>query len=340
MKLSSRDASAWLRKPDPKTPAALIAGEDAMRVATRRKEVIASLIGPEGEVELRLTRIPGAELRKDPALVLDALKAQGFFPGPRVVLVEDATDGLAPVLGSALQDRAEGDAVLIVTAGGLKATSPLRKLFEGHRAAVSIVLYDDPPGPEEIAGLLAKAGLERVGAEARTVLSGLARDLDPGDFRQTIEKLGLYKIGDPADVTIEDIEAVAPRSSEAEPDSLLAIVAEGRSGEIAAVLRRLYAQGVGPVAICVAALRHFRRLHQAASDPGGPGQGAARLRPPVGGPRRDAVIRQAGLWGGARLESAIGLLVETDLQLRSSSQAPPHALVERMLIRLAMMVRR
>lgn len=340
MKLSSRDAGAWLRKPDPRTPAALISGEDPMRVATRRQEVIASLIGPEGEAEMRLTRIPGADLRKDPALVLDALKAQGFFPGPRVVLVEEATDGLAQVLATALEDRADGDAVLIVTAGALRATSPLRKLFEGHRAAVSIVLYDDPPGPEEIAELLARAGLDRVGSEAGTMLGGLARDLDPGDFRQTIEKLGLYKMGDPAEVTPEDVEAMAPRSSEAEPDALLNIVAEGRSGEIAAVLRRLYAQGVGPVAICIAAMRHFRRLHQAASDPAGPAQGAARLRPPVGGPRRDAVIRQAGLWGAARLEAAISLLVETDLQLRSSSQAPPQALVERMLIRLAMMVRR
>ena len=37
---------------------------------------------------------------------IDALKAVGFFPGPRVVMVEEATDGLAPALSAAnISDR-------------------------------------------------------------------------------------------------------------------------------------------------------------------------------------------------------------------------------------------
>jgi len=59
-------------------------GGDAMRVALKRQDVIKALVGPNGEEEMRLTRMTGAELRKDPALLGDAIKAQGFFPGPRV----------------------------------------------------------------------------------------------------------------------------------------------------------------------------------------------------------------------------------------------------------------
>jgi DNA polymerase-3 subunit delta len=340
MKLSGREAAAYLRKPDPARAGLLMSGEDPMRVAGRRQEVLAALVGPEAEAEMRLTRLSGAELRAEPAALLDAVKAMGFFPGPRAVVVADATDGLADVLGAALQDWRPGDASIVVTAGGLTARSALRKLFEGSPAAVAITLYDDPPSAEEIGGWLSAAGLVQIAPEARAALGELARTLDLGAFRQVVEKLGLYKIGDGGEVTLADIEACAPLSSEAETDDLIRLVAEGRAGEIAGVLRRLYAQGVGPVALCIAAARHFRALHQIATTPGGPAEGAGQLRPPVFGPRRDALVRQAQAWGVEALERAITQLVETDLRLRSASLAPGHALVERTLLRLAMGVRR
>ena len=40
-----------------------------MRVALKRAALVAALIGPEGAAEMRLTRIAGAELRRDPAAV-------------------------------------------------------------------------------------------------------------------------------------------------------------------------------------------------------------------------------------------------------------------------------
>ena len=53
MKLTGRDAQAFFRKPDPSRAGVLLFGEDAMRVAHRRQEVIAALVGPEGEAEMR-----------------------------------------------------------------------------------------------------------------------------------------------------------------------------------------------------------------------------------------------------------------------------------------------
>ncbi len=341
MKLTGRDAPGYFAKPEAHRTGLLIYGPDGMRVALKRQEVIAALIGPQGEEEMRLTRIPAAELRKDPAMLLDAIKAQGFFPGPRVAFVEDATDAMAPTIIAAVEDWQDGDAQIIVTAGQLKATSKLRKLFEGHPNAYAAAIYDDPPSREEIEATLAKSGLRDISNDAMRDLTALARDLDPGDFRQTMEKLGLYKLGDDTALTPEDIAACAPSSTEAELDDILNIVAEARSGEIGPVMKRLRAQGVQPVGLCIAATRHFRTLYTAASDPGGPAQGMGRLRPPVFGPRRDRMQRQAQNWGAPRLQDALSLLTETDLQLRSAGQhAPDMALVERALIRLAMMAAR
>lgn len=340
MKLAGQAALRYLARPEPDRAGLLIWGADPMRVALKRQEAVAALVGPEGEAEMRLTRIAGAELRRDSALLSDAMRAQGFFPGPRVALVEEATDGLAQVIGAALDEWRDGDAVVVVTAGQLAARSGLRKLFEGHKNAYAVALYDDPPGREEIEAELKRAGLAEVDREGMAALTALARGLGPGDFRQTIEKLGLYKLGDPAPVGAEDVAAVAPATTDAEIDDVLDAVAEANTRALGPLLRRMEAQGVQPVSLCIGATRHFRQLHAAASAPGGPAEGVASLRPPVFGPRRDRVVRQARAWGMQRLEQALAILVDTDLTLRSAARAPAMAAMERTLIRLSMLAPR
>lgn len=335
MKLAGAAAAQFLARPAPQAAGLLIYGADPMRVTDKRQQVIRTITGPGAEEEMRLTRIAATDLRRDPAMLLDAVKAQGFFPGPRVAFVEDAGDGLAEVIGAALADWRPGDAQIVVTAGGLPAKSALRKLFESHPTAPAIGIYDDPPGPAEIEAALQAAGLTRIDPVAMRDLGTLARELEPGDFRQTVEKLGLYKWGDDSPVTPEDVAACAPVTIEAEVDDVLHAVAEGRRAEVGGLMQRLAGQGVTPVTLAIRTLQHFRTLHAAAADPGGPGAGLARARPPIFGPRRDRMQRQAQRLGMARLENALGLIVETDLTLRSSSRAPGMALVERMLLRIA-----
>ena len=340
MKLTAQNARAFLAKPDPGLAGILLFGSDDMRVALRRQALIRDLAGPDAEADMRLNRLAGAELRKDPAALIDALKAQGFFPGHRVVHVEAATDTSAPAVSAALNDWQPGDAQMVVTAGSLTARSALRKAFEAHPNAVSIGIYDDPPTRDEIERTSKDAGLSDLPREAMNDLQSLSRSLDPGDFAQTIEKLALYKLSDDTPVTGDDIAEVAPASVEAALDDALHCVAEGRAQELGPMIRKLEAQGQTPVAICIGATRHFRTLFTAASDPQGPASGIARMRPPVFGPRRDRMLRQAQGWGARKLEDALALLIETDLTLRSSSQAPQMATVERAMIRLAMMGQR
>jgi len=340
MKLSPRDAPAYFAKPDPSKTGLLIYGADAMRVALRRQEVIKALIGETGEEEMRLTRIPAAELRKDPALLLDAIKAQGFFPGPRVAFVEDAGDGLTETINAALAEWQDGDAQLVVTAGQLAARSKLRKAFEEHPNAFATGIYNDPPSRGEIEAALEAAGLRNITQNAMAALTDLSRNIDPGDFRQTLEKIALYKAGDESPLTPEEVELSAPASIEADIDDVLNIAAEGKAHEISPVLRRLEAQGVGPVGLCIGATRHFRTLHRVASDPGGAGAGIGKLRPPVFGPRRDRIQRQASQWGMFKLERALGILLDTDLTLRSTAEVPQMAVVERSLLKIAWLGRR
>lgn len=335
MILKGLEATRYCARPDPGKAGLLISGADPMRVTLKRQEAIAALIGPQGESEMRLTRIPAADLRKDAALLMDAMKAQGFFPGPRVAFVEDATDSLTATIDAALKDWRTGDAQIVVTAGNLTGKSALKTLFDRHPAAVSIALYDDPPGREEIEDALKKAGLTSIDREAMTDLTALARALDPGDFRQTLEKIALYKHADPTPLTPAEIAALAPATIEAEVDELVTAVADRRAEEIGPLLRRLEGQGTQAVALCIAAMRHFRALHMAVTDPAGVQSGIAKARG-IPFKLRDAMTRQAQQWGAPALERAISDLVETDLTLRSSSRAPAMAVMERTLMRLAL----
>jgi len=338
VKLSPRDATGYFARPDPPKPGLLIYGEDPMRVALKRQEVILAMIGPEGEAEMRLSRHDAADLRKDPALVSDAMRASGFFPGPRAVLIESGTDGLAATLAAALDDWGNGDAHLVVTAGQLSPSSKLRKLFETRPDAWCAAIYDDPPSRAEIESVLKRAGAGEITREAMAEIETLSRALDPGDFRQTIEKLALYKRGDATPVTPDEVAAVAPISTEADLDAVIDVVAEARAGEIGPLLRRLEAQGATAVSLCIAATRHFRTLHAAAADPEGPAKSLARIRAPF--KRKDRMIRQAQSWGAVKAGEALHILTDADLTLRSSAKVPDMALIERTLIRIAMLGRR
>lgn len=337
MKLNARDVAGYVRAPDPADAGLLLFGEDAMRVADARAAYVRAVAGPEAEADMRLTRFDPGDLRRDPAALIDALKARGFFDGPRVVIVEGAGDALAPVMAAALDAWHSEDARLIVTAGSLPARSKLRKLFEGAKSARAGGIYDIPPSRSDVEEAIRAAGLSP-DRDALAALHALSQSLEPGDFRQCLEKLSLYALG-ASGVSLADVEACAPRSSEADLDDLLTIVADGQADQVGPLLQRLYAQGTVPVTICIMALRHFRTLHRVASAPGGASAGIGALRPPVYGPRRDRLARQAARWGVDRLETAHRQLLEADLSLRSGARVPAEAMIERVLIRLAMLPR-
>ena len=341
MKLSSRDALSIFTRPDPNKTGVLIYGANAMRVALKRQQLVNGLIGPLGAEEMRLTRLQGGELRRDSVALNDAIKAVGFFPGPRVVLVEDANENCGDAVLAGLKDWQRGDAQIVVIGGALKPTSKIRKAFEAHPNAWSIAIFDEPPSRAEIEAGLAKVGMGEVSPEASLAIFDLSKALDPGDFHQFLEKLSLFCMTESGPVEIGNVDDCAPQSTEAALDDVISLVADLKTNALVPVLHRVIAQGGTATGLCIAALRHFRMLHTAACDPAGAAQGVGKLRPPVYGQRRDRIQRQVTSWSRDHLELVISLLLETDLKLRSAGQtAPQMAQVERCFIRITMMGKR
>lgn len=338
MKLTGARAAAFCARPDGRTRGALLYGPEASLVGLRRRELVQALI--DGD-ELRLTRLePGAALR-DPAGIDAALRARGFFPGRPAVLIEGAGDALARPLAGILPEIGPEDAYLVVTAGNLAARSALRKLFEGTGGLVALAFYADPPDAAELDDLLGRAGLSgALTPEAAAGLAAAAGAMDRGALLQLIETVAVYALDRDAPLDAGELAPLLPAAAESQLDRLMGAVAEGRAEAVGPMMTRLAAAGVGPVAMLIAAGRHFRLLLGLASAPEGVGAALGKLRPPVFGPRRDALAAQARRWDAGRLEAALRLVFQTDRRLRSPGDRPDRALVERCLIRLAMMAGR
>jgi DNA polymerase-3 subunit delta len=350
VKLAGARAAAFCARPDAamigRLAGALLHGPDSGLVALRRREMVDFLT--EGD-DLRLTRLePGAAL-KDPAGIDAALRARGFFPGRRVVLIEGARDALAGTLKDILagigshessRDTFQ-DAFLLVTAPSLTARSALRRLFEGAGGLASLGLYPEPPGEAELAGLLGDAGLaDGLTPEAAQDLAAAASQIDRGSLLQLIEKIAIFSLDHAGPLDQEELGALLPAAADSELDRLVAAVAEGRAEAVGPLIGRLAAAGIGATGMLIAAGRHFRQLLGLAAARDGIEAALGRLRPPAFGPRRRALAAQTRRWGPERLETANRLLFQADRTLRSAGDRPDRALAERCLIRLAMMVAR
>jgi DNA polymerase-3 subunit delta len=343
VKLAGARAAAFCAKPDAGVIGALLHGPDAGLLALRRRDLVDFVT--EGD-DLRLTRLEPGMALKAPAEIDAALRARGFFPGRRVVLIEGARDTLAGPLQEILAGigsaDASQDAFLVVTAEGLTARSALRKLFEGAGSRLaSLGLYPEPPGDAELAALLGQAGLSgALTPEAVQELAAVAAQADRGALLQLIEKISVFSLDRDEALDQQALAPLLPMAADGELDRLVAAVAEGRAEAVGPLIGRLTSAGVGATGMLIATGRHFRQLLGLAAARDGIEAALGRQRPPAFGPRRQALAAQARRWGPGRLESANRLLFQTDRTLRSPGDRPDRALVERCLIRLAMMVAR
>ena len=194
MKLAGARAAAFCAGPVGAVTGALLYGPDAGLVALRRRQLVNFLT--DGD-DLRLTQMEPGAAQKNPAEIDAALRARGFFPGLRVVLIENARDALAgplkDILAAAGSGDANEDAFLVITAQNLTARSALRRLFEGEAGLASLGLYPEPPDAAELAELLDKAGLTGgLTPAAAQDLAFVATQIDRGTLLQLIEKIAVF----------------------------------------------------------------------------------------------------------------------------------------------------
>ena len=335
MKIAAARADAFSADPPADMRAILYYGPDSGMVRERAlnsaRAVAADISDPFSVVEF------GAEaLRDDPARLADEAAAMSLTGGRRVVRLRNADDGAAAAMENALS--LSWDALVIVEAGQLTPRSKLRLLFEKAGDAAAVACYLD-----EGAGLaqLIRQSIESAGFSADPdVVDWIAANLgsDRMVTRMELEKLALYATGKTA-ISIEDARAIIGDSAAVTIDDVIEASVGGNIGALAVAFARARYEGVEPVRIIRAGLRHLSRLEEAdAAIARGSSheQAIKNLRPPVFFKQQQAFADHLRRWRRDRLARGRAELIRAEIECKSTD-LPADAICERALMRLAAM---
>ena len=339
MKIAPRDADAFLSSPDPAARAVLVYGPDAGLVCERVEALVKGVAGDLSD-PFRVADFSAQELIDDPARLADEAAALSLTGGRRAVRLRQGDDSLAPLfrafLGAPAAD-APGDTLIVVEAGDLPARSALRKAFESAKTGAALACYRDD---ERSLGAVIRETLREFGHEATPdALAYLSAHLG-GDrqlSRRELEKLALYKGGEPGPIELVDAQACVGDSAALSVDDLAYAVGGGAAAAADRALARSLQEGVQPVAALRAVSRHFQRLHLVVGlvESGLPLDDASkRLRPPLFWKAAPAFRAQAAAWSPAALARALARLLEAEADCKSSG-APEATICARALLEIA-----
>jgi DNA polymerase III subunit delta len=315
--VKARDADSWLAAPPQGVRLFLVYGNDAGGVTerARRLEQIALKRG-SGEAVLRFG---SDQISADPGRIADEAYSASLFGGEPVIALR-ILDGRHNVIGALepLIARPPDAAWLVVEAGELQPTSPLRKAFEASPQGAAVPVYQ-----AEGAGLVSL--IRAAATEAGVVIEPPALELlaaslggDRLAMRGELEKLFLY-VGERGPVTLADVEAVVGNAAELRIDELIDSALSGDSEGLEAALDRLRAEGGSPVGLASLALRHLMQLEglRASVDAGiSPGAAVERSRPPYFSSRRNKVTSHIERWPSVELSAARRRMADAILTTR------------------------
>jgi DNA polymerase-3 subunit delta len=312
------DADRFIASPPEAVRLFLVYGGDAGGITelARRLERHAQSRGSADTV----IRFGSDEISSDPGRIADEAYSASLFGGEPVIALR-VLDGRHNVLGAVqpILDRPPEAAWLVVEAGELATTSPLRRAFEASPAAAAI-----PTFPVEGAGLVSfiRASAEAAGMHLEPAAMELLVENLGGDrlsVRSELEKLFLYA-GEGGMVSAGDVAAIIGDTTESRIDRIADAALLGEAEVLETELGRLRAEGGSPASVGAQMLRHLLQLAalRAAMDAGLSATAALdRARPPVFSRRRAAVEAQLKRWSAGALAKARRRIAQAVLLTRT-----------------------
>jgi DNA polymerase-3 subunit delta len=331
--LRAGDIDSFLAHPDPRRPIVLIYGPDAGLVSERATALLAAAAGNNSD-PFAVVSLEGDANASDPGLLQDEARTFGLFGGRRIVRVRAGSRNFAPALEAVLNDPP--DALVLIEAGELRPTSPLRALCEKSSAAAVIPCYADSERDllRLVERALKEAGLT-IETDAREELMGLL-GADRLASRGELDKLALYAQGE-GRIALDDVRAIIADASALVLDDAVDAAAAGEREAALTALRKARAAGVSATVVLGAAIRHVVNLHRLrlSLDRGGrPGEIIDNARPKIFFRRKPAFERALARFDTASLEGTIVSLSLANLEARRNFTLAD-AIAERALLNLA-----
>jgi DNA polymerase III subunit delta len=337
--LKGADIERFVARPDPARPVVLVFGPDAGLVRERAEVLVrASVDDPKDPFQL--ARLDGDDLASEPTRLIEEANTVPLFGGRRAVWVRAGGRNLAPAVEPLLASSVS-ECRVIIEAGDLKRSAPLRAICERAKNAVALPCYPDAERDlvRLIDTVMRDAGLT-ASTEARTSLVSLLGG-DRLASRHELQKLALFARGKTR-VELDDVMAVVADASALALDDLVDAAFAGRASELEAQFGKARTAGTSAGAIVSAALRQVAQLHRArlAVEAGASvNEAAGGIQPFVHFSRKAAIEAALNTWSAPRLERAMTQLAEAALETRRQP-ALAEAIAQRALLALAVNARR
>jgi DNA polymerase-3 subunit delta len=333
------DANAFISRPDPARPIVLIYGPDSGLVHERAQALVNVSVDNPSDV-FSLIRIDGDELSGNPYRLVEEANTIPMFGGRRALWVKAGSRNIASAVEAVLAAPSP-DCRVVIEAGDLRKTAPLRTLCEKAKNAAVIACYAD--SDRDVAQVvddeLQKAGLA-ISPDARAALLPFLGG-DRQATRNELRKLALYVHGHDR-ITVEDVMAVVADASAVALDNVIDAAFGGKPADVETHFAKARGEGTAPGAIVSSALRHLSNLHRMriAVEDGQPTTSVIEsARPPIHFRRKPMIDVALRAWTAGKLLDAMSSLGDTLLETRRQ----PHlaeAIAHRAMMSLASAARK
>lgn len=312
--IKAHEADRALARLDPAYRLVLIYGPDAGLVSERAAALARAHVDDAGDA-FQLVRMSGDDIASDPLKLVDEANTIGLFGGRRALRVSPTSK---PLLGAVepLLTTPSKDAIVIIEAGDLQRSNPLRTACERARTALAVPCYGD--AARDLVGIIDEMVLsagKTIDRASRDQLAGLLGG-DRQTSRREIEKLLLY-VGAETAISEAHIEAVVGDTAQREQAVLIDAVFSGKLPTLDLAQAKLAGEGLDAGVMLGAVLRHTLTLLKARQgvDAGRSARDmVAAMRLPY--PRIATTESALANWTTAKLMEAVTMLGNATLAAR------------------------
>ncbi len=298
----------------------LVHGHDEGLAHERVKAIIRNLIDAETD-PLRLVRLEGDAVARDPGALADEAYAVSMFGGARAIWIDAQARDLLPAL-EPLFARPPTDCAIVVKAGQLRKGTGLRAAFETSQNCAAIECYsDDANALEALIDAEARAAGLSIAPDAKAALVALT-GADRQTTRGEIAKLMLYARGT-SRITAEDVEAIV---SDAAPSNLDEVVDLALLGDLPAVetsLTRFFHEGGEADHLMMRLVQRLLLLHRLRleMDQGRPFEAACQaLFVKLPASARRALAKEAERWTSESIAARLPAIRLASARVRADSR--------------------
>ena len=333
------EADSFAARPDPARPIVLVYGPDSGLIRERAERIVRGSVDDMND-PFALVRMEGDDLSSNGSRLFEEAHTMPLFGGKRAIWIKAGSRNFAAAVEVLLKAPPK-DCRVVIEAGELRKSSPLRTLCEKSNVAAALACYaDDESGLIRLINQELAAAKLTIAPEARSALVSLIGG-DRQASRSEIRKLALYAHGKDR-IEIDDVLAVVADASSLALDAVVDAALAGRTGETEAQFARALDAGTTSGTVVSAALRHVGQMHKArlAIENGDRAETALySFVPPLHFSRKALVESTLSGWTAARLARAMDTLADAMLNVRRTPSLAD-ALGQRALLRVAMTAKR